>query len=87
MGCVHRVRDSLVVNVTDSWWMCHDFEPSTTLKTRLVEGSRCTLNALMHVCTVNMVWKLGEGLASSGVAYSSLNYGSQLRDPPPTAFE
>ncbi|GFW97399.1 HTH_Tnp_Tc3_2 domain-containing protein [Trichonephila clavipes] len=63
MRCGHG---SLVVKVTDSWLECHELEPSTTEDPSC--RGRCSLYlSMLKRPTVDVVWKLGEWGASTGV--------------------
>ncbi|GFT23442.1 histone-lysine N-methyltransferase SETMAR [Trichonephila clavipes] len=64
-------RGSLGVKVTGSWLACHEMEPSTT-EDLPCRGGRCTLNMWRLKCPpLGVVWKLGEGGASSGVVLTT----------------
>ncbi|GFS65511.1 hypothetical protein TNCV_2468991 [Trichonephila clavipes] len=71
-----------MVNVTDSWPACHEFEPSTTEDSPY--RGRCTLN--LSNPPAGVVWKLGERVPAQ-VPFSSLDHGSKFRDPAPKALE
>ncbi|GFT70257.1 hypothetical protein TNCV_3457011 [Trichonephila clavipes] len=71
-------RSSLVLKVTDSWLVCHEFDPGTA-KDPPCRGSRCTLNiSRFKHSPVGVVWKLGERMSSS-----LLDHGSKLPSPLP----
>ncbi|GFY24778.1 hypothetical protein TNCV_2689691 [Trichonephila clavipes] len=79
-------RGSLVVKVTDSWPVCHEFKPCTT-EDPPFSGGRCTLNlSRLKRPPLVEVWKLGEKVPAQ-VSSSSLDHASKLRDPSPKALE
>ncbi|GFW42183.1 hypothetical protein TNCV_1206391 [Trichonephila clavipes] len=77
----HGDRESLVVKVTDSWPVCHEFEPGTIEDPPCRRG-RCTLNMLrLKRPSGGVMWKLGEGVPAQ--VSSSLDHCSKLRSPSP----
>ncbi|GFT03302.1 hypothetical protein TNCV_2984871 [Trichonephila clavipes] len=77
-------RGSLVVNVTESWPVCYEFEPC------IAEYPPC--REAMYVKYVEssnvlpLVWKLGEEVPAQ-LSSSSLDHGSKVRSPSPKALE
>ncbi|GFV33294.1 hypothetical protein TNCV_1498161 [Trichonephila clavipes] len=80
-------HSSPVVKVTDSWQVCHEFEPSTIEDPQCNRG-RFTLNkSRFKRPPFDVVCKLGDGGASSQGSSSSLDHGSKFRGPSPKALE
>ncbi|GFX44973.1 hypothetical protein TNCV_3430221 [Trichonephila clavipes] len=77
---------SLLAKETDSWPTCHEFESSTS------EDPRCRESMYVKYVEVEtssshcVVWKLGEGSASSDVVFVTRT-GSKLRGPSAKALE
>ncbi|GFW16810.1 hypothetical protein TNCV_2759391 [Trichonephila clavipes] len=64
-----REVGNLLVRPTDSWQACHEFKLSTG-EDPPCRGSHCTLNlSRLARPSVDVVWKLRKGGASSGVVF------------------
>ncbi|GFX32675.1 hypothetical protein TNCV_888131 [Trichonephila clavipes] len=68
-----------MVKVTDSWLMCHEFEPSAA-EDLPCRGGRCSLNlSRLKRPPVGVVWKLGEEIIESITSLITPDPSEELR--------
>ncbi|GFW28460.1 hypothetical protein TNCV_4641251 [Trichonephila clavipes] len=78
-------RGCLVVKVTDSWQVCHEFDPGIT-KGQLCRGNLSMLTMSGLKCPpIGVVLKLREG-GFSELSSPSFDHGSELRGSSPKAL-